>query len=95
MISAAYSDAGQCFTGCQAGVWLTACEQQRTAADCSALGTMFSAAPQEFSVMGYTLLLSMIEYKTLVLRGDYAAAAEILPQIPQVPSCFVTNDQAT
>lgn len=56
---------------------------------------MFSAAPQEFSVMGYTLLLSMIEYKTLVLRGDYAAAAEILPQIPQVPSCFVTNDQAT
>jgi hypothetical protein len=38
---------------------------------------------QEFSVMGYTLLLSLIEYKTLVLRGDYDAANEILPQIPQ------------
>lgn len=37
---------------------------------------------QEFSVMSYTLLLSLIEYKTLVLRGDYAGANEILPQIP-------------
>lgn len=42
------------------------------------------AAPQEFGVVGYTLLLSMIEYKTLVMRGDMDAAAEILPQIPQV-----------
>ena len=39
---------------------------------------------QEFGVVGYTLLLSVIEYKTLVLRGDMEAAAEILPQIPQV-----------
>ena len=41
-------------------------------------------ALQEFSVMGYTLLLSLIEYKTMVLRGDFDAANEILPQIPQV-----------
>ena len=34
--------------------------------------------------MGYTLLLSLIEYKTLVMRGDFDAANEILPQIPQV-----------
>lgn len=39
---------------------------------------------QEFGVVGYTLLLSVIEYKTLVLRGDMEAAADILPQIPQV-----------
>lgn len=37
-------------------------------------------------MVGYTLLLSVIEYKTLVLRGDMEAAAEILPQIPQVCS---------
>ena len=42
---------------------------------------------QEFSVMGYTLLLSLIEYKTLVMRGDYDAANEILPNIPQVCNC--------
>ena len=36
--------------------------------------------------MGYTLLLSLIEYKTLVMRGDFDAANEILPQIPQVRS---------
>ncbi len=41
------------------------------------------AAAQEFGVVGYTLLLSVIEYKTLVMRGDMDAAAEILPQIPQ------------
>ena len=41
-------------------------------------------AVQEFGVVGYTLLLSVIEYKTLVLRGDMEAAADILPQIPQV-----------
>lgn len=34
--------------------------------------------------MGYTLLLSLIEYKTLVMRGDFAEANKILPQIPQV-----------
>ena len=39
---------------------------------------------QEFSVMAYTLLLTLIEYKTLVMRADFDAANEILPQIPQV-----------
>ncbi len=33
-------------------------------------------------MVGYTLLLAMIEYKTLVLRGDLAGAARVLPQIP-------------
>jgi hypothetical protein len=35
------------------------------------------------SVMGYTLLLSLIEYKTLVMRGDLERANEILPSIPK------------
>ncbi|KAL6584698.1 hypothetical protein OROMI_003987 [Orobanche minor] len=34
-------------------------------------------------VMGYTLLLSLIEYKTLVMRGDLERANEILPSIPK------------
>ena len=34
------------------------------------------------SVMGYTLLLSLIEYKTLVMRGDLDHASQILPTIP-------------
>jgi coatomer subunit beta' len=34
------------------------------------------------SVMSYTLLLSLIEYKTLVLRGDFQRAQEVLPTIP-------------
>lgn len=38
---------------------------------------------KEFNVMGYTLLLNLIEYKTLVLRGDFQRASEILPLIPQ------------
>ncbi|KAJ7540716.1 hypothetical protein O6H91_10G027900 [Diphasiastrum complanatum] len=37
---------------------------------------------KEFNVMSYTLLLSLIEYKTLVLRGDLERAQEILPTIP-------------
>ncbi len=41
--------------------------------------------------MGYTLLLSLIEYKTLVMRGDYDAANEILPNIPQVCTCTRSN----
>lgn len=36
-----------------------------------------------FSVMSYTLLLNLIEYKTLVLRGDLEKAEEILPTIPK------------
>ncbi|XP_022845701.1 coatomer subunit beta'-2-like isoform X1 [Olea europaea var. sylvestris] len=38
---------------------------------------------KEFNVVGYTLLLSLIEYKTLVMRGDLERANEILPSIPK------------
>ncbi|KAJ3672206.1 hypothetical protein LUZ60_006927 [Juncus effusus] len=38
---------------------------------------------KEFNVMGYTLLLSLIEYKTLVMRGDLDRANDILPSIPK------------
>ncbi|KAH9566824.1 hypothetical protein CY35_04G149400 [Sphagnum magellanicum] len=38
---------------------------------------------KEFNVMSYTLLLSLIEYKTLVLRGDFQRAQEVLPTIPK------------
>ncbi|XP_022948530.1 coatomer subunit beta'-2-like [Cucurbita moschata] len=38
---------------------------------------------KEFNVVGYTLLLSLIEYKTLVMRGDYERANEVLPSIPK------------
>ncbi|CAH2053584.1 unnamed protein product, partial [Thlaspi arvense] len=38
---------------------------------------------KEFNVIGYTLLLSLIEYKTLVMRGDLDRANEILPTIPK------------
>jgi hypothetical protein len=34
------------------------------------------------SVMSYTLLLSLIEYKTIVLWGDFQRAQEVLPTIP-------------
>ncbi|KAJ6704278.1 COATOMER [Salix viminalis] len=37
---------------------------------------------KEFNVTGYTLLLSLIEYKTLVMRGDLERASELLPSIP-------------
>jgi hypothetical protein len=39
---------------------------------------------QEFGVVSYTLLLSLIEYKTLVLREDMEAAQQLLPSIPKV-----------
>ena len=38
-------------------------------------------------MVSYTLLLSLIEYKTLVMRGDMDAAEELLPSIPKVTSC--------
>ncbi|KAL3840909.1 hypothetical protein ACJIZ3_025500 [Penstemon smallii] len=38
---------------------------------------------KEFNVVGYTLLLSLIEYKTLVMRGDLERASEVLPSIPK------------
>ncbi|KAM1061878.1 hypothetical protein ACFX14_026189 [Malus domestica] len=37
---------------------------------------------KEFNVIGYTLLLSLIEYKTLVIRGDLERAKQIFPTIP-------------
>ncbi|KAG0457837.1 hypothetical protein HPP92_022994 [Vanilla planifolia] len=36
-----------------------------------------------FFIMGYTLLLGLIEYKTLVMRGDFDRANELLPSIPK------------
>ncbi|KAG0612132.1 hypothetical protein M758_6G004300 [Ceratodon purpureus] len=38
---------------------------------------------KEFNVMSYTLHLNLIEYKTLILRGDLEKAEEILPTIPK------------
>ncbi|VFQ87388.1 unnamed protein product [Cuscuta campestris] len=38
---------------------------------------------KEFNVVAYTLLLSLIEYKTLVMRGDLERANEVLPSIPK------------
>ena len=38
---------------------------------------------KEFGVVSYTLLLSLIEYKTLVLRGEMDAAEELMPTIPR------------
>ena len=37
--------------------------------------------------MGYTMNLSMIEYKTCIIREDFEAAAGLLPSIPKV-SCL-------
>ncbi|GMN50491.1 hypothetical protein TIFTF001_019646 [Ficus carica] len=37
---------------------------------------------KDFNVMGYILLVSLIEYKTLVMRGDLERASQILPTIP-------------
>lgn len=38
---------------------------------------------KEFSVTSYTLLLNVIEYKTLVIRGDMESAEEVLKTIPE------------
>ncbi|KAI3684257.1 hypothetical protein L6452_33478 [Arctium lappa] len=38
---------------------------------------------KEFNVIGYTLLLTLIEYKTLVMRGDLERASAVLPLIPK------------
>lgn len=45
---------------------------------------MTSLALQEFGVVSYTLLMSLIEYKTLILREDIEAAEQLLPTIPKV-----------
>lgn len=39
---------------------------------------------KEFNVVPCTLLLQLVEYKTLVLRDNFEAAQEILPTIPKV-----------
>jgi hypothetical protein len=38
---------------------------------------------KEFNVVSYELLLSVLEYKTMVVRRDMEAAASILPSIPK------------
>ncbi|EJD51286.1 Coatomer, beta' subunit [Auricularia subglabra TFB-10046 SS5] len=38
---------------------------------------------KDMNVAGYTLALSVVEYQTAILRGDSAAAAEILPSVPK------------
>ncbi|GJM90577.1 hypothetical protein PR202_ga06875 [Eleusine coracana subsp. coracana] len=38
---------------------------------------------KQFNVVGYTLLLSLIEYKTLVMRGDFDRANAVLSSIPK------------
>ena len=48
--------------------------------------SVFTMHAQEFGVVSYTLLMSLIEYKTLVLREDYDAAQQLLPSIPKVIS---------
>ena len=39
---------------------------------------------RDFGIMGYTLNLAMIEYKTLVIRGDLEAAQATLARVPKV-----------
>ena len=46
-----------------------------------------TALLQEFGVVCYVLGLSLIEYKTLVMRGDMKAANQLLPSIPKVRLC--------
>ena len=41
---------------------------------------------REYGVVSYTLLLALVEFKTLVMRGDTPAALALLPQLPKV-SC--------
>lgn len=38
---------------------------------------------KDMNVSGYFLSLSVIEYQTAVLRGDMAAAEQILPTVPK------------
>jgi hypothetical protein len=38
---------------------------------------------KDMNIYGYALSLSVVEYQTAVLRGDMAAAAEILPTMPK------------
>lgn len=38
---------------------------------------------KDTNVSGFSLALSVIEYQTAVLRGDMAAAEQILPTVPK------------
>lgn len=38
---------------------------------------------KEYSVVSYTLLLSVVEYKTLVMRGEMEAAEQVLENVPK------------
>ncbi|KAJ9505015.1 hypothetical protein QJQ45_029931, partial [Haematococcus lacustris] len=38
---------------------------------------------KEFGVVSYTLLVAMIEFKTLAMRGDISGALALLPQLPK------------
>lgn len=49
----------------------------------ASLNKIFGVVLFPVSVIGYTLLLSLIEYKTLVMRGDLEQASQILPSIPK------------
>lgn len=42
-----------------------------------------SRTSQEYSIVSYTLLLSVVEYKTLVMRGDMESAAQVLENVPK------------
>ena len=45
-----------------------------------------SALLQEFGIVSYTMNLSMIEYKTAIIRDELEAAAALLPSIPKACS---------
>ncbi|KAF5839138.1 coatomer WD associated region-domain-containing protein [Dunaliella salina] len=38
---------------------------------------------KDFGIVSYTLLLSMVEFKTLCMRGDVGTALTLLPQLPK------------
>ena len=44
---------------------------------------------KEFGISSYTLNLAIIEYKTLVIRGDMDAADSTLDRIPKVLPCHI------
>lgn len=39
---------------------------------------------KEYNVVPHTLLLQLVEYKTLVMRDNFEGAQELLPNIPKV-----------
>lgn len=53
----------------------------------------WSIARRDFGIASYTLLLSMVEFKTLCMRGDVPASLQLLPQLPK-DQVRTTNRQA-